>query len=68
MAGGDHGQARSASQTFLTALRLYDGSCLHASIETWRLRGGDREVLASVRRFSPRMADMMAETECGAVA
>ncbi|KMO41584.1 hypothetical protein VQ02_05260 [Methylobacterium variabile] len=50
-------------RTFLTALRLYDGSGLQASMETWMLRGGDREVLAAVRRFSPRVADMMAAAE-----
>jgi hypothetical protein len=27
------------------------------------LRGGDREVLASVRRLSPRVADLMAAGE-----
>ena len=47
-------------RTFLTALRLCDGSGIRASMETWMLRGGDREVLAAVRRFSPRVADMMA--------
>lgn len=49
-------------RTFPTALRLYDGSGLRASMKTWMLRGGERKVLALVGRFSPRVTEMMAAT------
>ncbi|CAO4139038.1 recombinase family protein [Methylorubrum aminovorans] len=35
--------------------------------QTWMLRGGEREVLASVRRLSPRVADLLDAAECGVV-